>query len=64
MVTGSNLKTTELLNCGLIGVCVVIRSNKAYCWYSLGALSSYQYPLCKFLWLDCENYLRTVTTLL
>ena len=25
--TGCNLKTTELLDCALIGVCVVIRSN-------------------------------------
>ena len=25
--TGCNLKTMELLDCGLIGVCVVIRSN-------------------------------------
>ena len=27
MNTGCNLKTTELLDCALIGVCVVIRSN-------------------------------------
>ena len=25
--TGCNLKTTELLDCALIGICVVIRSN-------------------------------------
>ena len=31
--TGCNLKTLELLNCALTGVCVVIRSNKVikYC---------------------------------
>ena len=28
--TGCNLKTTELLDCALIGVCVVIRSNTVY----------------------------------
>ena len=28
--TGCNLKTTELLECVLIGVCVVIRSNMVY----------------------------------
>ena len=27
--TGCNLKTTELLDCALIGVCVVIRSNRS-----------------------------------
>ena len=28
--TGCNLKTTELLDCALIGICVVIRSNTVY----------------------------------
>ena len=28
--TGCNLKTTELLDCTLIGVCAVIRSNTVY----------------------------------
>ena len=28
--TGSNLKTTELLDCALIWVCAVIRSNTVY----------------------------------
>ena len=28
--TGCNLKTTELLDCALIGVCVVIRSNTVF----------------------------------
>ena len=28
--TGCNLKTTELLDCALIGVCVVIRPNTVY----------------------------------
>ena len=28
--TGCNLKTTELLDCALIGVCAVIRSNTVY----------------------------------
>ena len=28
--SGSNLKTTELLDCALIGVCAVIRANKVY----------------------------------
>ena len=28
--TGYNLKTTELLDCALIGVCEVIRSNTVY----------------------------------
>ena len=35
--TGCNLKTTELLDCVLIGVCVVIRLNTVYAatnfWY-------------------------------
>ena len=30
--TGCNLKTTELLDCALIGVCAVIRSNTVYCY--------------------------------
>ena len=28
--TGSNLKITELLDCSLIGVCAVIRSNTVF----------------------------------
>ena len=28
--TGCNLKTTELLDCALIGICAVIRSNTVY----------------------------------
>ena len=28
--TGCNLKTTEFLDCALIGVCAVIRSNTVY----------------------------------
>ena len=28
--TGCNLKTTELLECALIGACAVIRSNTVY----------------------------------
>ena len=28
--TGCNLKTTELLDCALIGLCVVIRANTVY----------------------------------
>ena len=28
--SGSNLKTTELLDCALIGVCAVIRSNMVF----------------------------------
>ena len=28
--TGCNLKTTELLDCALIGVCAVIRSNTVF----------------------------------
>ena len=32
--TGYNLKTTELLDCALIGVCAVIRSNTVCCGYS------------------------------
>ena len=28
--TGCNLKTMELLDCALIGVCAVIRSNTVY----------------------------------
>ena len=30
MYTGCNLKTTELLDCALIGVCAVIRSNTVH----------------------------------
>ena len=30
--TACNLKTTELLDCVLVGVCVVIRSNMVYCF--------------------------------
>ena len=33
--TGCNLKTTELLDCELIGVCAVIRLNTVCCGYSL-----------------------------
>ena len=29
---GCNLKTTEFLDCALIGVCAVIRSNKVFCY--------------------------------
>ena len=29
--TGYNLKTMELLDCALIGVCAVIRSNRVAC---------------------------------
>ena len=32
--TDCNLKTTELLDCALIGVCAVIRSNTVCCGYS------------------------------
>ena len=28
--TGCNLKTTELLNCAITGVCAIIRSNTVY----------------------------------
>ena len=28
--TGCNLKTTELLDCALVGVCAVIRSNTVF----------------------------------
>ena len=30
MHTGCNLKTTKLLDCALIGVCAVIRSNRVF----------------------------------
>ena len=33
---GCNLKTTELLDCALIGVCVVIRSNTVLTMWILG----------------------------
>ena len=36
--TGHNLKTTELLDCAPIGVCVVIRSNTVYCVYKYTGL--------------------------
>ena len=32
--TGCNLKTTELLDCALIGVCAVIRSNTVVSYFS------------------------------
>ena len=32
--TGCNLKTTELLDCALIGVCAVIRSNTVCFFFS------------------------------
>ena len=32
--TGCNLKTKELLDCALIGVCVVTRSNTVFGYYS------------------------------
>ena len=31
--TGSNMKTTELPDCTLIGVCAVIMSNMVFCLY-------------------------------
>ena len=38
MYTGCNPKTTEFLDCALIGVCAVIRSNTVICYgYSSGA---------------------------
>ena len=33
--TGCNLKTTELLDCARLGVCVVIRLNMVYIFVSL-----------------------------
>ena len=39
--TGSNLKITEFLDCALIGVCAVIRSNTVYLYH--GALVSSHY---------------------
>ena len=33
--TGCNLKTTEFLDCALIGVCAVIRSNTVYSIYHI-----------------------------
>ena len=33
---GCNLKTTEFLDCGLIGVCAVIRSNTVVAFFSVG----------------------------
>ena len=38
--TGCNLKTTEFLDCALIGVCAVIRSNTVYCLRTARNLSS------------------------
>ena len=38
--TGCNLKTTKLLDCALIGVCVVIRSNAVCYRYSLEVLGN------------------------
>ena len=32
--TGSNLKTTKSLDCALIGICAVIRSNTVFDWKS------------------------------
>ena len=48
--TGCNLKTTKLLDCALIGVCVVIRSNTVSgamhtMWISIRGVS------CRGLWL-------------
>ena len=34
--TCCNPKTTELLNCALIGVCAVIRSNTVYIFHQIG----------------------------
>ena len=34
--TGHNLKTTELLDCALIGVCAVIRSNTVFVLFPPG----------------------------
>ena len=37
--TGCNLKTTELLECALIGACGIIRSNTVMYWISLPSAS-------------------------
>ena len=39
--TGSNLKTTELLDCALIRVCAVIRSNMVFQWGNTKNLNAY-----------------------
>ena len=33
--TGCNLRTTELLDCALVGVCAIIRSNLVFCYLLL-----------------------------
>ena len=41
--TGCNLKTTELLECALIGACVVIRSNTVFYGWKKNTLSRARY---------------------
>ena len=45
--TGCNLKTTELLDCALIGVCAVIRSNTVlFCFFRSKQTISPKIPVC------------------
>ena len=41
--TGYNLRTTKLLDCVLVGVCTVIRSNMVYVFYVLS-----KQKICRF----------------
>ena len=67
--TGCNLKTMELLDCGLIEVYAVIRSNTVCCGYSLeapvveggGGFISFVYSLSLlFLFLPCSSSLSSL----
>ena len=58
--TCCNLKTTELLDYALIGVCAVIRSNTVFC---IELFVSYNLILSGSLWKNKESFVRMLITL-
>ena len=55
--TGCILKTTELLDCVLIGVCAVIRSNMVFIWISFlpRVLGNYRMEESRFIYYKAER---------